>query len=281
MKKAGESSPFQRSNEEPTHYWWIEKNQKVAGQKRRATFLCFIFDNSSSRRHCDTITHRRLIEESMPAKRIPRPPLEKLFQIKVSLVDSPLPIWRRLQIPSGVQLDVVHQIFQIALGWTNSHLHEFEANDTRYGQTEFGEDDSEMLDEREFCLINLLAIVGDTAHYRYDFGDGWEHNILLEKVTPYDPKAMLLDRCLAGKRACPPEDVGGTDGYRRFINSIEDPESEERKEFLEWIGSDFNPDSFDARLVNFQFQVIEQTLNERFDEIKKAAAADKRKKKSS
>ncbi|CAN5138525.1 hypothetical protein BH10CYA1_BH10CYA1_58400 [soil metagenome] len=182
-------------------------------------------------------------------------------------------------MPSGVDLDVVHMIFQIAFGWTDSHLHEFESNGIRYGQIEFGEDDPEMLDERRYSLMDLLKNEGDAARYRYDFGDCWEFYLQLERVTAYDYdyKTMLFGKCIGGKRACPPEDVGGTDGYRRFLNVIEDPEHEERKELLEWLEIDFDPDSFDVDSVNMQIQSIAQQCNERYDQKKKAATVKRRK----
>lgn len=186
----------------------------------------------------------------------------KLFQIKVTLVDAPLPIWRRLEIPADLPLDVVHEILQVALGWFNTHLHEFESRGKRYGQMQFAEEDPKLLDETACALGDLVKKAGDRATYRYDFGDCWNHEIVLEKISIFNPEVLFLARCKAGKRACPPEDVGGVSGYRHFIDCIEDPESSERNELLEWIGSDFDPNSFDARNVNIQYQMLEQQMEE-------------------
>ncbi len=203
-------------------------------------------------------------EVSSMAKKKSKP---SLYQIKVSLMDSPLPVWRRLIIPSDTQLELVHLLMQVSFGWANSHLHEFKAGQNRYGQMEFAEEDPELLDECEYTLEALFSNPGSTATYRYDFGDCWDHKLLLEKVSALAEGELLLGRCTAGKRACPPEDVGGPSGYERFLSIIEDPQHEERGELLEWIGSEFDPDSFDARLVNLQIRMIENDIVEDFAEL--------------
>lgn len=189
---------------------------------------------------------------------------QSLYQIKVTLMDAPLPIWRRLQIPADTQLDLVHMLLQAAFGWMDSHLHEFKQGNERYGQIEVSEDDPEMLDETEYDLKSLFTSVGETALYRYDFGDCWDHELCLEKILPYDEKEMLLGRCTAGKRACPPEDIGGVSGYANFLTIVEDPEHEERQDYLEWLGCEFDADSFDARLVNGQIRIMELNIVEDF-----------------
>ncbi len=199
-----------------------------------------------------------------------------LYQIKVTLVGAPLPIWRRLQIPVDTHLDLVHMLLQVAFGWTDSHLHEFVKAKKRYGQIEFAEDDVHLLDESEYSLDALLESVQDSALYRYDLGDCWNHELLLEQILPYDEKSMLLGRCVAGKRACPPEDVGGVSGYANFLNIIEDPEHEERQGYLDWLGSEFDADSFDARLVNGQIRIIEGNIVEDFAQVVAATLAESR-----
>ncbi|HEY9732833.1 MAG TPA: plasmid pRiA4b ORF-3 family protein [Drouetiella sp.] len=201
-----------------------------------------------------------------------------LYQIRATLVDAPLPIWRRLQVPSDTQLELVHMLLQVAFGWTNSHLHEFTAREKRYGQMEFAEEDPELLDESEHNLDVLFQDGEKSALYRYDFGDCWDHELVLEKILPYAENDLMLGRCIAGKRACPPEDVGGVSGYKRFLDIIEDPEHEEREENLIWVGSDFDADSFDARLVNNQIRIIEANIVEDFAEFMAAQAAGNGKK---
>lgn len=204
----------------------------------------------------------------MPKKSLARRKLKRsLYQMKVTLVGAPLPIWRRLQVPADTHLDLVHMLLQVAFGWTDSHLHEFVTAKKRYGQGEFAEEDPDLLDETEYSLEALLKSPQDTALYRYDLGDCWNHELLLEQILPYDETAMLLGRCIAGKRACPPEDVGGVSGYANFLNIIEDPEHEERQDYLDWLGSEFDADSFDARLVNGQIRLIESNIVEDFAQV--------------
>lgn len=184
-------------------------------------------------------------------------PGDQLYKLKVKLVEAPMPIWRRLVIRAGCRLNLVHHILQITMGWTNSHLYEFKFADRRFGDLATADDDDEVEDSSKFSLDQLLKKPGQKLVYNYDFGDCWEHDIELEEIMPADDIGGVA-RCLAGKRACPPEDVGGVPGYARFLEIIEDPEHPERKEMLTWIGSEFDPDSFDARQVNLNIYLFEQ-----------------------
>ncbi len=174
------------------------------------------------------------------------------YQIKVTLVDSKPPIWRRLLVPSSVKLDKFHQILQDAMGWTNSHLHQF-----RVGNQYFGVPDEESYgdveDESLVKLNEVLRAEKDAMVYEYDFGDDWRHKIVLEKVLPVDPD-VPLPRCTAGKRACPPEDCGGIWGYAELLETIHDREHPEHQSMLEWLGEGFDPEHFDIDAVNDRWQ---------------------------
>jgi hypothetical protein len=85
--------------------------------------------------------------------------------------------------------------------------------------------------------------------YEYDFGDGWLHQVLVEKVLPPEP-GQSYPVCVKGRRACPPEDVGGMWGYQDFLEAIQDPNHEEHEEYLEWVGGEFDPEAFDLDGVN-------------------------------
>jgi hypothetical protein len=106
-----------------------------------------------------------------------------------------------------------------------------------------------MLNERRFKLYQIAPAGGARFRYEYDFGDGWLHQVTVEKVLPADPE-MRLPLCLKGKRACPPEDVGGVWGYENFLEAIRDPDHPEHDEYLEWVGGEFDPESFDIDDVN-------------------------------
>ncbi len=181
------------------------------------------------------------------------------YQIKITLVDSPLPIWRKLLIHADMPLDLTHEMFQIALGWSNYHLHQFEKDGKNYADLDTADGDNSILDDTKYTLRDLLKQPDDSFLYLYDFGDNWQHKVVLENIEIHEA-ANFLARCIDGKRACPPEDVGGVSGYDHFIESIEDEDHEEHIENLEWAGCNFDPNSFDARIVNLRIELFEQSL---------------------
>lgn len=176
-------------------------------------------------------------------------PTDLVYQLKVTLKGSHPPIWRRLQVRGDIPLSRLHRVLQIAMGWTDSHMHQFRVGARYYGvpDREFG--DSETLDERRFQLIQIAQTDKARFIYEYDFGDSWEHDIAIEKIFKPDG-ALQHPMCLAGKRACPPEDVGGVWGYERFLQVIQDPDDPEHEDLLEWIGGEFDPEAFDLEGVN-------------------------------
>jgi len=185
---------------------------------------------------------------SKPAAR--KAPEPRVYQIKVSLLGVKPQIWRRLLVPSTVPLDKLHDILQTAMGWTHSHLHMFVTPDrTCYGARDPELRDESSKDESRFRLDQLLRREKDWIVYEYDFGDGWEHKIVLEKISE-SVGAAAVPSCTGGKRACPPEDCGGIWGYGRFLEAIGDPAHPEHAEMLEWVGEGFDPEAFDVELVN-------------------------------
>jgi len=156
-------------------------------------------------------------------------------------------------ISSTSSLEDLHHAIQISMGWTNSHLHQFMANKRRYGlvDPEFGMDwDDDLLDESGFKVKDVLAEEGDSLLYEYDFGDGWLHQVKLEKITPFK-RGLALPQCIKGKRACPPEDVGGVPGYMDFIEVWQDARHPEHDEVLEWVGDYYlGPEVFDLEETN-------------------------------
>jgi hypothetical protein len=170
----------------------------------------------------------------------PRP----VYQLKVTLEWSKPPIWRRILLPSTTTLPRLHSILQAAMGWTDSHLHQFVVGQVRYGTPE-PEFDPDILDERRVPMDRLLREKGDALVYEYDFGDGWRHLVEVERVLPPD-QCMTHPRCIAGERACPPEDVGGVPGYERFLDVIRDLEDPDHAHYLAWVGDQFDPETFDV-----------------------------------
>ncbi len=177
---------------------------------------------------------------------------KKVYQIQIALKGFKPKIWRRLLIPSDLLLPDFHKIIQTSMGWTNSHLHQFIKNKTFY--TERMPDDdlwNEMnnVDYKKMKISDLLKKEKEKIIYEYDFGDGWEHNIILEKILPLDDK-ITYPVCLKGKMNCPPEDCGGVWGYSEMLEILKQPDHEEYESYIEWLGGEFDPEYFDKDEVN-------------------------------
>lgn len=178
--------------------------------------------------------------------------LRSIYQLKITLRGIRPPIWRRLLVASTVNLEDAHVILQIAMGWTDSHMHEFAKGNDRYGVAD--EDfPSDSHDEANYRLDQILKTEKEKLIYTYDFGDSWSHEVVLEKILPFKA-GVVLPVCLKGSRACPPEDIGGIMGYAMFLDAISDPAHPEHKNMLEWIEEDFvgnfDPEYFDLAQVN-------------------------------
>ena len=179
-----------------------------------------------------------------------------IYQLKITLKDSRPPIWRRVQVSSDITLAKLHQIIQEVMGWYDCHLHEFRIGEVTYGVPD-PDASYEVKNERKIKLGEVLQKPKTKFRYSYDFGDGWEHEVLVEDILEADAKTRY-PICLAGKRACPPEDCGGIFGYADFLEAIRDPEHEQHKEMLEWIGASFDPELFDLEDVNRSLKTIRQ-----------------------
>jgi hypothetical protein len=171
-----------------------------------------------------------------------------VYRIKVTLKGTKPPIWRRIEVLDHITLAKLHMILQIVMGWTNSHLHQFIIGKTYYGEPdpEFG---AKTVNEKKFKLSQLPLKEKSKFYYEYDFGDSWEHELLVEKIQPATA-GQKTAVCLKGSRACPPEDIGGVWGYAEFLEAIHDPEHPEHDDMLEWVGDDFDPEAFDLDEVN-------------------------------
>ena len=186
----------------------------------------------------------------MAIKKIETP--QEIFQLKVTLRFTKPTIWRRLLVPATLTLAQLHDVLQTAMGWDNGHMHEF-----RIGDRHFGTPDPEdqlmgmppVESERTARLSNALQKPRAKLTYTYDFGDGWEHSIILEKRLAADPEANY-PVCTDGQLACPPEDCGGIPGYYDLIEAIADPDHERHEELIDWVGEDFNPQAFSVENVN-------------------------------
>jgi hypothetical protein len=175
--------------------------------------------------------------------------MDTVYQLKVTLRGSKPPIWRRFAVPGSITLAKLHSVLQIVMGWTDTHLHEFILGRQHYGVPDPDYPSEDVKSERRVKLNQLLARESDRLLYCYDFGDGWEHSLVLEKVLPCGSIA-LKPRCLAGKRSCPPEDCGGIYGYYDLLKALGDPNSSDHEEMKAWVGAGFDPERFDLDEVN-------------------------------
>ena len=171
-----------------------------------------------------------------------------VYQLKVSLDGMKPPIWRRILLPAHMNLKDLHRAIQASMGWADYHLHQFVQRGMFFGlpDDEFG---MHIEDENEYTISDLLPQEKDKMKYEYDFGDSWEHTVLLEKILPADD-TLQLPSCIKGKRACPPEDCGGIWGYQELLEIIHDPSHPEYEETLEWLGGKYDPEHFDLAAVN-------------------------------
>jgi hypothetical protein len=170
-----------------------------------------------------------------------------IYQLRITLDAVTPPVWRRLLVPAGYTLDRIHRAIQYAMGWQNCHLHSFEVDGEQYGEPD-PIDEMAIRDELDYRL-DAVATKGTRLRYTYDFGDWWDHTVLVEDVLPADPDARY-PYCSDGARACPPEDVGGPDGYERFLAAIADPAHDEHAAMTEWAGRTVDPEEFDPDRVS-------------------------------
>ncbi len=181
----------------------------------------------------------------MPNRRLPRP--AKIHSLKVVLEGTNPQVWRRLLLRSHSTLAQLHQILQVAMGWEDCHLHQFRVDSVTYAPSRLG--DGRQPKEESRARLSAVAPPGTWFVYEYDFGDGWEHTIEVEKVVPAGD-GRLYPSCVDGARACPPEDCGGWRGYTELLDTLKSSDSHKRDELLEWLGAEFDPDRFDLAVVN-------------------------------
>ena len=172
------------------------------------------------------------------------------YQLKITLIGTKPPIWRRIEVPSTILLCCLHDIFQVLMGWSDSHMHQFAKDGKRWGMASFDEfNELGLLDEQNANLAQVLKSKGDSLFYDYDFGDDWRHKVVLEQILPGDD-ARNVAVCRGGARNCPPESVGGVAGYAMFLKKIAEPGNNDFDHILEWMEDAFDPEKFDVEDVN-------------------------------
>ena len=171
-----------------------------------------------------------------------------IARLLVTLDEVKPPVRRRVEAPLAIRLDRLHLVLQAAMGWTNSHLYEIRARNVGWGlpDPDFGDGP---LDAKKARLVDVLEDVGaKTLKYLYDFGDGWEHTVKVERIADAVP-GMAYPVLIDAVGRCPPEDVGGSWGYAEFLDAIADPAHENHAEMKEWAGEPFDPKIVDVKAL--------------------------------
>ncbi len=179
--------------------------------------------------------------------------MAKILQLKITLKDIEPKIWRRFLVSDFWTFDKLHRIIQKVMGWENYHLFEFKFGNIRVLPPDEGYLEENELDPKKIKIERYVDKEKQKFEYIYDFGDSWEHEVIVEKIT--EDKIEDVDKypkCIEGERACPPEDCGGIGGYERFLELLKtgkDPWKENVQELKEWLG-DWDPERFDIKEIN-------------------------------
>lgn len=197
------------------------------------------------------------VELTLPSESLRQ---DKVLQLKITLLGVEPPIWRRVLVSELCTFEQLHETLQVAMGWTNSHLHEFRVNNERIGpcfEDMLMEYNEEPLDETGILLKQKITPTDSGFHYLYDFGDSWEHQVQIEQWLLAEP-GMSYPVSLDGARHCPPEDCGGVWGYAELLTVLNDKGHPERAETLVWLGGRFKPESFDLDRINQQLAKLDK-----------------------
>jgi hypothetical protein len=195
----------------------------------------------------------KLLGSTIDSTKMPKHRLAKttdtVFQIKMTLRGIDPPIWRRIQT-MDCTLEALHGLIQVTMGWEFEHLYRFNIGGVEYADLDMMNDEA-VEDACDTLLSEVLPVQNRRPRfqYEYDFGDEWIHQLIVEERFPAE-KGVKYPFCLAGQRACPPEDCGGPWAYPDFVETITNPDHQRHKEMLEWVGGEFDPERFDLEGVN-------------------------------
>lgn len=170
------------------------------------------------------------------------------YQLKVTLLGTNPPIWRRIAVSGRTSLGHLHGVLLHSMGWDGGHMHLFHVGKMDYG--EMHPDLDHVEDQWEVRLCDVAPKTKKRFVWEYDMGDTWLHEIVVEKIDPAGPQLKGAALCLDGARACPPEDCGGVYGYEDLLKAIRDPKHERHEEMLEWVGGEFDPEALDFKETN-------------------------------
>jgi hypothetical protein len=178
----------------------------------------------------------------------------RIYQFKITLKGIKPAIWRRVQVWNDTPLDLLSLLILKAMGWEGYHLHAFTIGDEVYGAT--SEDNIlGFREEADFQINQLVSAPKQKFLYEYDFGDGWVHEVILEKISA--PEAgVTYPRCIGGANACPPEDCGGATGYQNDLRALGDRHHPEREHAIEILGRTFDPAKFNLEAADSRLELF-------------------------
>lgn len=201
------------------------------------------------------------------------------YIVEISLDDAPVPVVRRLSVPSNLYVGHFVYVLVYAMGWDGYHLTELTQGDTLWRSTKEKAMDAESDLDYEECypgikvrnsfratVSQLLKKVGDECSLTYDMGDSWHHTIRLVEIRRYEDKVIRFTsvgvEIISGTGACPPDDCGGVSGYEEILRIIKDPEEYEYERFRSLLGNNFDPAFFDIRPIRRRLYDYERTIVE-------------------
>lgn len=177
---------------------------------------------------------------------------DKILQIKIVLEGITPRIWRRFQVSNGLTFHQLHNVIQAMMGWTNSHLYSFTVDDNKYQDDTYDALEKGLFSSRKQKIDILKA--KQKFKYTYDFGDNWEHLLVVEKILPKDASAAY-PCCIKGERNCPPEDCGSVPGYYHLMTVRKNKKHPEYEDLVEeWLGEDYDPEHFNTEEINIELR---------------------------
>ena len=176
--------------------------------------------------------------------------------LRITLQHVEPPVWRLIHAPAWLSLAELHEVIQLTFGWKNCHLHDFYSGGVRFGMG--NDEEPELVVDERAAPLGAVAQVGRELLYHYDFGDGWEHRIVVESVIANGSDAVV---CAGGARACPPEDCGGPPGYQNLLRVLADPTDPEHASMKRWVGPRFDPTRFETVALNKRLATLSRRAN--------------------
>lgn len=188
--------------------------------------------------------------------------MSEIIQLTVSLHQSAPLIWRSIVLDKATSFFELHHIIQIAMGWKNYHLFEFNLDGYRIGmieENEEGYDSNQLLDATKTLLADVLSLEKDNFQYTYDFGDGWLHDIEVQQLSEKQEDG-IYPKCTNGQMNCPPEDCGGMPGFYDLLKILANKKHPEYRESKIWVGKKYDPELFEPVKVNKQLKQLQKYI---------------------